>query len=194
MVRWDVLAAVLGVVTLVWGSAFFGWRWARGRLGLDATDAPNMGQREKSVRRSLRALLAFNFFVMWPAGLPSCVMVATSMFEDREMLGPSLAAILGMLGFTVAVPALIRTARLLERYRLAGQPDATPPSFWIEGGAALFSRQRTSGVRWMGYAIIAVVLLVGIVNWEMTLAFAFYAAIFGAARLGWIWLTRRKAS
>ncbi len=27
-----------------------------------------------------------------------------------------------------------------------------------------------------------------------TLAFAFYAAIFGAARLGWIWLTRRKAS
>lgn len=193
MVRWDVLAAVLGVVTLVWGSAFLGWRWARGRLGLDTPDASDMGQRERSARRSLRALLAFDFLLWWPLSIPMGVLATVVSIIERSGYEVAAGMVLGLVAFTVPVPVLIRMVRQLEQQRLAGQPDAVPPSFFIEGGQALLSRQRPPWARWAGYATIVVLVVAGIVNWEMTLAFVFYATIFGAARLGWIWLTRRNA-
>lgn len=190
--NWGVLAVVLGAVTVVWGSAFFGWRWTRKRLGLDAPDAPDMGRREKSVRRSLRALLAFNFFVTWPVGLPACVMLIVMIFEERDLVGPSVAGLLGMVLFTVAVPSLIRTARQLERQRLSGEPDAVPPSVWIEGGLALLSSPGSAGARLVRYAFIAVLVVAGILNWKMTLAVMFYGGIAIAVWLGWTWMTRRR--
>lgn len=135
--NWGVLGVIVGGVTAVWRSAFLGWRWSRKRLGLDAPDPPSMSQRERTVRRSLRALLVFDCFVIWPLGVPSCVMLVALIFEDREMLGPSLAGLLGFVAFTVAVPRLIKMVRQLERQRLSAEPDTVPPSFWIEGGRAL---------------------------------------------------------
>lgn len=188
--HWDMLAIILGVVTAVWGSAYLGWRWSRKKLGLDAREVPEMGQRERTVRRSLSALLGFNFFVIWPLGLPACAALAMFMFDDREMLGPSLAALLGFVAFTVAVPSLIGTVRQLERQRLLGQADAVPPSLWIEGGAALVSGQGAAAPRWPKYAILGVLVIVGIFNWKMTAAVMFYGLIFAVARVGWKLLTR----
>jgi hypothetical protein len=118
-------------------------------------------------------------------------MVTIFMLDDREMLGPSVAALLGMVGFTVAVPSLIGMARQLERQRLSGTPDAIPPSFWIEGGAALLARPGSVGGRWARYAMLAVLLGVGIINWQMTLAMLFYGATFAGAWAAWKMLTRR---
>lgn len=168
--HWDKLAGLLGVVTAVWGSAYLGWRWSRRKLGLDAPDAPEMGERERTVRRSLRALLAFDFFVVWPVGLPGCAALAMSMLDDRVPLGPSLAAMAGMVAFTVAVPSLIGAVRQLERQRLLGQADSVPPSLWIEGGAALVSRQGAGAPRWPRYVILGVLVIVGVLDWEMTVA------------------------
>ncbi|WP_242344186.1 hypothetical protein [Anaeromyxobacter terrae] len=189
--RWVPLAVVFVGLTAVWGGAYLGWRWSRRRLRLDKPDTSDMGKRERDVRRSLRALLAFNFFVMWPVGLPACVMVAILMLNDREMLGPSVAALLGMISFTVAVPSLIATARQLEGHRLSGTPDVAPPSFWIEGAAALIARNGSVGGRWVRYAMLAALLVVGIINWKMTLVMMFYVAIFTGAWAAWKMLTGR---
>lgn len=191
-IQWGVLAIVLVGVTAVWGGAYLGWRWARRRLGLDRPDTSDIGQRERDVRRSLRSLLAFDFFVMWPLGLPSSVLATIAMLHDPEMVGPSLAALLGFAAFTVAVPSLIGTARELERQRLSGAPDASPPSFWIEGGAVLFADPGVGGrARRTRYVVLSVLLGVGIINWQMTLAVTFYAAIIAGGWAAWKALRRR---
>ena len=69
-------------------------------------------------------------------------------------------------------------------------PDATPPSFWIEGGAALLARQGSVRARSTKYAIVVVLVVVGIIDWKMTLAMMFYGAIFTAVWAAWKMLAR----
>lgn len=185
------LASVLGIVAVVWGSAFLGWRWTRRRLGLAGPDASGMSERERSARRSLRALLAFNFLVMWPVGLPACIMAVIVAFEQRDLIGPSVAALLGLVCFTVAVPSLIRTARELERHRLSDEPDSVPPSLWLEGRLASLTAKSSRGARWGRYALVIGILVASVLNWGMTLAMVFCLSVAAALWLGWKLLTRR---
>jgi len=189
---WGSPFVEIGVLAVVWCSAYFGWRWSRRRLGLDAPDAPGMGQRERSVRRSLRALLAFNFFIGWPLSVPSCVGMTIWAFYEPKMWAFAAGMTLWLAAFTVAIPMLVQMARKMEHLRVAGLPDAVPPSVLIEGIDALLSRHGSPWARRARYGVLAVLLVGGLINWRMTVGMMVYWGLFLAVQAGWRMLTQRS--
>jgi len=188
---WGLPVVEIGVLAVIWCSAYFGWRWSRRRLRLDAPDAPEMGQRERSVRRSLRALLAFDFFILWPLGVPSFVGMTIWAFYTPEMWTFAAGMTAWVAAFTVAIPMLVRMARTMEHLRVAGLPDAVPPSVLIEGVDALLSRHGPPWARRARYAVLAVLIVAGLFDWKMTFSIMCYGGIFAAVRWGWRMLTQR---
>jgi hypothetical protein len=183
--RWGAVAVALGVVIVVWGSAIAAWRWTVSRLGLKRPDSPIMGEREKVVRRSLRALLAFDFLVLWPVGIPATIAGIALGVQEHDLLGPGLGALLGLGLMTAAVPSLVRTARRLERQRLAGEPEDTRPSLWIEGRFAPIDGDNTAGARWGRIALIASLLVGFLLNWRVSATILLLIIAVAMIRFAW---------
>jgi rhomboid protease GluP len=125
--RWLALAAFAALYAVLVPS----WRWLVRRWGLAGPGAPPraaLSEREYLARRSLRALLAFDFLVMGPAGALACVaavaVALTGPFEP-EMIALFLLPV-GLLVFFVPVFVLRRSIRRMERERLEA-PSMEPP-------------------------------------------------------------------
>ena len=67
--NWREKLPVLVALILTWGASVVVWRWTLRRLHLSGVEASNVSDRERLVRRNLRAILAFNFLVTYPVGV-----------------------------------------------------------------------------------------------------------------------------
>ncbi len=141
--RWIALAAFAALYAV----SVPIWRWLVRRWGLAGPHAPPraaLSEREYLARRSLRALLAFDFLVMGPAGLLGCVAsVAVALTVPFE---PTMIALLlvpiGLLIFIVPVPVLRRSIRRMEQQRLAGLVVEAEPAPNTSGLPALDAHLR----------------------------------------------------
>lgn len=120
-------------IALLYAALIAVWRWLLRRWGLAGPTAPPrrlLGRSEYLARRSLRALLAFDFLLVIPMGLPAAVaLLSVAVADPRELEPEMIAAVLVFLAtFLLPVPALRRSILRMEQQRLGGQVvEADPP-------------------------------------------------------------------
>jgi hypothetical protein len=159
---------LVGIVAL-WSLAITLWRVTLRHLQLsnhDKAEQEERGPRQRAVRRSLRALLAFNFLVVYPVAIPALIAAAFS--GDREALFPGVLCLFTLVLFSVPLASLIRTARQLEQRRLAGVPLMNEPSLWVDGGRALVEAARQGQNPHARHA--AVIITAAGIGWVASLA------------------------
>jgi membrane associated rhomboid family serine protease len=124
---WLVLAGIV----LLYAALIATWLWLARRWGLAGPGAPKrsaLGRSEYLARRSLRALLAFDFLVIIPIGLPAVVAILYMAVTHPRDFDPAMVwAAVGFLAFILAVPALRRSIRRMEQQRHAGQVAQPEP-------------------------------------------------------------------
>lgn len=99
------------------------------RLGLSGRRAPpreTLPRPDYLTRRSLRALLAFDFLVILPIGSAGAAVAALEGWH--ELLMVSLVALLPSLMFLAPIPFLLRMVRADDRRRAAGLPPPPNPA------------------------------------------------------------------
>lgn len=162
---------ILGLIAVEYAAMVVTWRWLVRRWRLAGPDAPPravIGQQEHLARRSLRALLAFDFLVIFPTLLPVIVLFAVSPGE-RPTRFPTemIPALLGLVMFVVAIPGLHRAVVRLEQRRREGLPEETAAAARLQarstGHAALDAHLATKA--WGTNATALVVVLVSIAAW-----------------------------
>jgi len=147
---------LVGIVAL-WSLAIALWRVALRRLQLSGqgkAEQEERSPRERVVRRSLRALLAFNFLVVYPVLIPA--LIAATFSGDPEALLPGVLCLVGLLVFSVPLASLVRTMRQLEQRRLAGVSPVNEPSLWVDGGRALVEAARQEKNRYARHASVII--------------------------------------
>jgi hypothetical protein len=134
---------MVATLATFWGSSIWCWRWARRRLRLSEPYDPldeASEPRALLIRRSLRALMAFNFLIIYPVSLIPIGVWLLSKVEGDPLPLAIFGGPLGALIFTVPLLSLVRSLRRAE----SGQEDA---SMWIEGPLATIhfmrSREKT---------------------------------------------------
>ena len=116
-----------------------------------------MSDRERLVRRNLRAILAFNFLVTYPVGVLGTIgaLLAGGLNDlDFFLMLPA-----GLLLFSAPLPSLIRSAAALRRQRLGREPSDDAPSIWLDGGDTLAeeaSAEAYKGNPYLGYALLVI--------------------------------------
>lgn len=125
---WGVLAAAVVPALIAWSVAFLAWRWACRRLGLRGPDPAGAGERERAARRSLRALLAFELFVVYPGlFLVGSTLLVVSAGAGSTRLLPDLALVVLVAGAsTIPLASAAADVREHARRRRAGAPGGTP--------------------------------------------------------------------
>jgi hypothetical protein len=166
--EWGGLAILLGGVTMTWGLAVASWRWTLRRLRLSGPAPSSMGERERLVRRSLRALMAFEFLCIYPiCALVSVTAVVMAVAErDPHALLIALAMLGAGLVLSVPLPSILKLARQLERQRVDGGPEPTAVSLWIDGGRALFDPANPRRGRLLRFALGIVLLVAAMIAWR----------------------------
>lgn len=161
----------LSLPVVAWAGALVAWRFTLLRLGLTSTKDEALGQRERTVVRALRALLAFNFLVVLPVAVLGMGMLVSGV---TTLQAASLVILVGLMFFALPLPSLIATAKRLRAQRLPGVPVRDLPSFWLDD-AMTFARERSSAAVW---AVFGSVLLV----------IAGMGCTFASMRTGAVWL------
>jgi hypothetical protein len=159
---------LVGIVAL-WSLAVTLWRVTLRHLRLsdhDKAEQKERGPRERAVRRSLRALLAFNFLVLYPVVIPALIAVAFS--GDPEAIIPGVLCLFALVVFSIPLASLVRTVRQLEQRRLAGVPPMNEPSLWVDGGRALVEAARQGQNPHARHA--AVIITAAGIGWVASLA------------------------
>jgi hypothetical protein len=155
--NWREKLPVLVALILTWGASVVVWRWALRRLHLSGVQASNVSDRERLVRRNLRAILAFNVLLLYPVGVLGTVAALLSGgLNDPDVF---LMLPMGLLLFSAPLPSLIRSAATLRRQRLAREPSDDAPSIWLDGGGALAeeaSEEASKGNPYLGYALLVI--------------------------------------
>jgi len=114
--------AVVVLVLLAYGGFFAGWMLLSRRLGLTGPRAPRQEELSKEAhlrRRSLRALLAFDFLIIFPVS--SSAIVALLSGEP----GMAATVLLPALFFGAPIPFLLHAVRQDDRRRQSGLPAET---------------------------------------------------------------------
>ncbi len=125
---------VLGAIALLYAVVVAVWRWLVRRWGLAGPGAPPrtaLSEREYLARRSLRALLAFDFLLIIPVGVVACVAIAVAATEPDGVPPEMIFLPLAFLAFLLPIPALRRSLRHMEQQRRAGvlvEPAPAPNS------------------------------------------------------------------
>jgi membrane associated rhomboid family serine protease len=124
---WLILGGIVGLYAVLIAA----WRWLVRRWGLAGPNAPQPSSIERSEylsRRSLRALLAFDFLVIIPIGLPAvAAFLYMAVTHPRDFDPGMVMGALGLLLFILMVPVLRRSILRMEQQRLAGQVAQPPP-------------------------------------------------------------------
>ena len=124
---WLILAGIVVLYAILIAA----WRWLVRRWGLAGPNAPQLSSIERNEhlsRRSLRALLAFDFLVIIPIGIPAVVAFLYMAVTHPQDFDPGMImGALGLLVFILPVPVLRRSIRRMEQQRLAGQVAQPPP-------------------------------------------------------------------
>jgi len=140
---WIILAILVSVYALF----ILAWRWLLRRWNLTGPAAPSrdaLGHREYLARRSLRALLAFDFLVMLPIGIPSSAAILYMAVSNPGKTDPGMViGALGILMFIVPIPVLHRSIKRMEAQRLAGLPVETQAQALSTGVPALDTHMRS---------------------------------------------------
>lgn len=155
---------ILGGIALLYAALIAAWRWVAHRWGLAGARAPPraiLSRNEYLARRSLRALLAFDFLVILPIFVPSSVAILSSAIEDPRGLPPEVAlSVMSLLMFLAPVPVLRRSIRRMEQQRLAGQVVQDEPLPSTSGLAELDVHLRRAA--WGTRLVAGLIVLVSV--------------------------------
>lgn len=160
---WPVLAGI----ALLYAALIAAWRWLARRWGLAGPGAPqpsSLGRSEYLARRSLRALLAFDFLVILPLGLPMVVVFLYMAIAHPRDFDPGMVlGALGILTFLLPVLPLRRSIRRMERQRLAGEVMQAAPPPGTSGLAALDEHLRARA--WGTRAAAGLIVCASVAAW-----------------------------
>jgi hypothetical protein len=120
-----------------WVAFVVGWRRSVRRLGLRGRDPDGMDRAERVARRSLRAVLAFDFLVVWPVALPLVPLLIWSFTTDpctsvTELVSGCAWGLLALAMFTAAPFLLASRVKALERCRLSGGAEPVPRNWFLD--------------------------------------------------------------
>jgi rhomboid protease GluP len=132
---------ILAAIVLWYAAMIVAWRWLLRRWRLVGRAAPPravLGRREYLARRSLRAVLAFDFLVIFPIGAPAIgAMIAVGREAPSGFGFEALLGLLGLVTFVLCIPVMRRSVVRLEQQRRDGQPEET--------AAQAMARARSTG-------------------------------------------------
>lgn len=162
---------ILGLIVVEYAAMVVAWRWLLRRWRLAGPGAPPravLGRQEYLARRSLRALLAFDFLVMFPTLLLVIAVFAASPSErPTHFPAEMLPAVLGLVMFAAAIPGLRRSVVRLEQRRREGLPEETAAEIKLQarstGHAALDAH--LSSTAWGTNGAGLVIVLVSVAAW-----------------------------